>query len=480
MMTLEQAIPALKARWSTAAFTAAAIVAAVVGASLALPHRYEATAAVAVEMSGSDPIAGQAVFRPAGTVSTYIATQADIIRSEEVALGALRSLELQKQKEWRDKWQASSDGQGDFESWIAAQLLRKLEVRPSRDSNVVTVAFTSPYPEFSAAVANAFVKSFIDTTLQMQVVPAKRFNAFFAERAKPLRDALEQARARLSAYEKEHGLAVGKEPDVESARLAELTSQLVTLQDAAAEAAGLRKQAKGAPADMREVRNDPEVTVLTAELARQEGRLADLKSEFGERHYAVIQARQSLNDTRRRLNAAVRRTADSLAAPAKVLDTRVAEVKAAIERQRALVLQRKSQRDAAAALLRDVENAEKAYGAVLNRASETALESANTTQTSISVLKSATPPLWSPVPLIRNTIVAALLGLLLGLARALFAESRDRRLRTIEDVTRRLRQPLLLALPDGNRWRARSDHNQQRLVSVQRHRLAAPQLGVTR
>ncbi len=473
-MLLEQAVTALKARWMVAALVTGTAVAAVLLASLALPPRYEASAAVAVEMSGTDPIGGQAVFKPAGAVSTYIATQADIIRSEEVALGAARSLGLPEDPKWRSRWQSDTRGKGDYEAWIAGQLLRRLDVRPARDSNLITLAFTSPDPQFSAAAANAFVKAYIDTTLQMQVVPARRFNAFFAERARMLRDAVEQARARLSAYEKQHGVTVGNEPDVESARLAELTSQLVILQDSAAEAAGLRRQAQSASAEMREVRNDPEVTVLTGELARQEGRLADLRSEFGEQHHAVIQQRQSINDTRRRLNGAVKRTAESLVAPAKVLDARVAEVKSAIERQRAVVLQRKSQRDAAGAMLRDVESAEKAYGAVLTRASETALEGANTTQTSISVLKSATPPLWSPAALTRNTLVAALLGLLLGCAAALRAEARDRRLRTVADVTRHLRQPLLLMLPDGERGRARLEHAPQRLVSVQQRRLAAP------
>jgi uncharacterized protein involved in exopolysaccharide biosynthesis len=399
----------------------------------------------------------------------------DIIKSEKVALGALRSLGLQKQQKWQDKWQASTEGQGNFESWLAGQLLRELEVRSSRDSNVLALSYTSPDPEVSAAVANAFVKSFIDATLQMQVEPARRFNTFFAERAEPLRAALDQARTRLSAYEKEHGVVVGNEPDAESSRLAELTSQLVALQDAAAESANLRKQARAAPADIREVRNDPEVAVLTGELVRLQGHLADLQSEFGEQHHAVIQARRSLTDTRRRLDAAMRRVADSLGAPSKVLDARLAEVRAALDRQRAVVLERKSRRDAAAALLRDVENAEKAYGAVLTRASQTALESANTAQMTISVLRSATPPLWSPSALMRNTIVAVLLGLLLGIAAALRAESRDRRLRSVEDVIGRLQQPLLLALPDGNAWRGRvrSEQMRQRLVSL-RPRLPAP------
>jgi polysaccharide biosynthesis transport protein len=471
-----QFAPVLRARWRRVVLTWAATVAAVLAVSLALPPRYQASATVAVEMSGVDPIGGQAVFKPAGAVSTHIATQTQIMKSEEVALGALRSLGLHKDRKWLDEWQRSTGGRGDFEAWLAGQLLRRLDVRPARDSNVLTLAYTSPDPGFSAAVANAFVKSFIDTTVQMQAGPARRFNSFFAERAKPLREELEQARARLSAYEKEHGVAVGEEHDVESARLAELTSQQVTLQDAAAEAAKLYKQARAAPGDMREVRNDPEVAVLTGELARQQGQLAELKSEFGEQHPAVIQARQSIADVRRRLDGAMRRTAEGLGAPLKVIEARLAEVRAAIGRQRAVVLQRKSHRDAAAGLLRDVENAQKAYGAVLTRASQTALESANTTQTSISVLKSATPPLWSPAVLIRNAIVAVLLGLLLGTGAALLAESRDRRLRTVEDVTRRLQQPLLLALPDGRArlgGTGRSEQTRQRLVSVQ-PRLAAP------
>lgn len=472
--SLEQFAPTLKARWGLVALVWAAVVAAVLAVSLALPPRYEATTTIAVEMNGIDPIGGQAIFKPAGAVSTHLATQADIIRSEEVARGVVRALKLQAEPAWQERWAKSTDRQVELEAWLAAQLLRTVDVRPARDSNVLTVGYTSSDPAFSAAVANAWVKSFADMTAQMRAAPARAINSFFAERSQPLREALEQARARVSAYEKQHGVTVGSEPDVESARLAELTSQLVSLQDAAAEAANLRRQARAAPGDLREIRNDPEVAALTGELVRQEGQLAELKSEFGERHHAVIQARQSISDARRRLDAAMRRGAEALGAPARVVDARLEEVKGAIERQRALVLQRKAQRDGAAVLVRDVESAQKAYDAVLARASQTALEGKNTAQTSISVLKSATPPLWSPAFLIRNLVVAALLGLLSAIAAALIAESRRPRLRTIEDVTRRLRQPMLLMLPDA--WASgagRSEQTRRRLVSGQ-PRLAAP------
>jgi succinoglycan biosynthesis transport protein ExoP len=469
MMSLEQLLPTLKARWGIVLMTWLAIVAAVLLISLALPPRYEATATLALEMNGVDPINGQ-VFKPAGAVSTHMATQADIIKSDEVALGVVRAFKLQAQPEWRERWTGATGGSGEIEPWIAAQLLRKVDVRPSRDSNVLTIGYTSADPVASAAIANAWVRAYADMTAQMRAGPAREINSFFTERAKPLREALEQARARLSAYEKEHGISVGTEPDVENARLAELTSQLISLQDASAEAANMRQQARNSPGDMREVRNDPEVAALTGELVRQEGQLAELKSEFGESHHAVIQARQSIRDARRRLDAAMRRSAEALAAPARVVDARLADVKAAIQRQRALVQQRKSQRDGAAVLVRDVENAQKAYDAVLARASQTSLESKNTAQTSISVLKSATPPLLSWGFLIRNLVVAALAGMLIAIAVGLVAEARRPRLRTIEDVTRRLQQPMLLVLPDASAGRgsdSRAEQTRRRLVSSQ-------------
>ena len=449
-MRLQELLLILRARWRMVAVTFAAVLAAALAVSLALPPRYEATATLLVDMNGLDPLAAQGVFRPAGSLSTHMATQVDIMKSEEVAIGALRIVGLDRDASWRSQWQSRTNGHGSFESWLAARVLRGLDVRPSRDSNVMTVGYTSPDPELSAAMANAFVRSYVGASLRMKVDPAKQFNAFFAERAKALREQLDAARGRLSEYERKNGVPVG-EDDIEAARLGELTSQLVALQDAVAEAANAQKQAGAAPGGMREVRNDPEVAALTAEEVRIEGQLAELRTQFGEQHHSIITAKRSLADVKQRLEAAMRRAAGSFDASVKVNRARLAEAQAAVERQRALVARRKAQRDAAGALVRDVENAQRAYDAVLSRASQTSLESSNTTQTSVSVLKTATPPVWSPLFLIVNMSVAALLGLLLGAWRAIAVEGRDRRVRSIADITERLQQPLMLVLPDARK-----------------------------
>ena len=77
---------------------------------------------------------------------------------------------------------------------------------------MVTVSYTSKDPQFAAAMANAFVQSYMDTTLQRRAGPARQFSTFFQERATSLRQTLDEAKARLSAYEQKHGLIVSDAP----------------------------------------------------------------------------------------------------------------------------------------------------------------------------------------------------------------------------------------------------------------------------
>lgn len=465
-------VPALRARWRFALLVWAGLTAAVLLASAVLPARYEAMATLVIDIGNVDPIRGQEVFKPAGSVSTYQATQIDVLKSEEVVRRALRAVGLDKDKEAIDAWREATGGEGDFEAWLAARLLRKLAVVPSRDSNALKLSYTSRDRRFSSAFLNAVVQSYLDTTLQMRAAPARQYNTFFEERAKPLRQALEQAKSRLSDYEQKNGLIVSdpEGEDIESRRLAELTSQLVALEDEATAAVNRERQAAKNADRMREVRSDPEVMALTAELAQEEGALAKLMSEFGERHPDVIQAKRAVADARARLSGSMGRAATTYSVPVKANSVRLAEMRTAIERQRAVVLKRRSQRNAAAVLLRDVDNAQRAYDAVLQRASQTALEAASTTQTNVSVVQWASPPALPSSLLLVNLLVAVLLAPLVAVAAALFREVRDRRLRTLEDVTRLLRQPLLLSLPDAL---ARQGDAARRSLEMQRRLVAA-------
>jgi uncharacterized protein involved in exopolysaccharide biosynthesis len=198
---------------------------------------------------------------------------------------------------------------------------------------------------------------------------------------------------------------------------------------------------------MQEVLNNPLIATLTADLSRQEVRLDELKERLGDRHPDVVQLRSSTDLLKARIESETRRVTGSLTVNNSVNQTRVAQLRAALEQQRAKLLQLKGQRDEAGVLLRDVENAQKAYDAIFARASQTSMESQNT-QTNVSVLKEASVPAFPSSPRLRLNAAAGLaLGLLLALGSTILRELRDQRLRSVEDVTVLLKQPLLGTLP---------------------------------
>ncbi len=444
-MSPRQILAVLRARRSLLAAVWLGTFTAAIAVGLLLPAQYSASASVVVEMKTSDPIAGIAL--PGGLVSNHVATQVDVIQSERVVLRALKAMHLDTDPEWKAEWQDATHGRGRFEAWLAERTQKKLDVKPSRDSSVLSLAYSSPDPDFSAAMLNAIVQAYIDTTLEMRREPARRYNEFFDARARTLRDTLEKAQARLSKYQQSHGLvATDERLDIEYARLAELSSQVVALQSNAADTRSRERIARSAPEQMDQVRNDPEAASITGELATQQNRLVDLLSRLGDRHPQVIAQRNVIAELRSRLASAQRQASGTLAGADSVARGRLAEQNALLAQQRARILALKAQRDEAMVMQRDVESAQRAYDAVLSRASQTLLESGDT-QANVSVLKSASPPAtpaWPKWPL--QIAAGAIAGLLLAVGSALAAEWLDRRLRTADDVTQGLRLPLLAML----------------------------------
>ncbi len=271
---------------------------------------------------------------------------------------------------------------------------------------------------------------------------------FFDERAKRLRQDLEAAQARLSRFQKANQLLVSPDRmDVETARLANLTAQLVELQSNAAQNEGKRAQAGVRQEQLPEVISNPLVSQLSASLATEEARLKELTARYGPKHPQLIEQRARLAEVKSKLEAATARASGSVSVNTSVNQAQLARVEKLMNEQRAKVMKLQGLRDEGELLRRDVENAQTAYTAMQQHVVETGAESENTS-TNVSVLKRATEPATPSSPrLLRNMAAAIVLGALLGLATALVREMRDRRVRTPADVEVELGQPLMLTLP---------------------------------
>jgi uncharacterized protein involved in exopolysaccharide biosynthesis len=228
MMNIHQFLSILWARRWLALTVFLVTVGATAIVSLLLPKKYTASSAIVIEMKG-DPIVGM-LFQNMGAAS-YMGTQVDIFNSDRVARRVVTNLRLNENAEIRQQWLEETQGQGSFESWLANMLKGGLTVLPSRESSLINVSYTARDPAFAAGMANGFVQAYLDTALDLRVDPARQYSTFFDSRAKELRDQLEQAQTKLSAYQKANGIiATDERLDIETSRLNELSSQLVALQ----------------------------------------------------------------------------------------------------------------------------------------------------------------------------------------------------------------------------------------------------------
>lgn len=445
-MTFAQFISILKARWISVLSVIVVLVGATIAASLLLPKQYTASAAVVIDIKSPDPIAGMVLNAMAAP--GYMATQVDIIQSDRVAQSVVRLLKLGENPALRTQWLDATQGQGNFEAWVANLLQRKLDVRPSRESNVININYTSPDPKFAAAMANGFVKAYLDTSVELRVDPAKQYNTFFDARAKDLRGALEAAQARLSAFQKENGILVTDERlDVENQRLNELTSQLVQLQALSAESRSRTAQANSSADQLQDVINNPVIASLRSDLSRQEAKLQEISATYGEAHPQIRELKANINSLRQRIEYETKRIGSSVGINNNINKSREAEVRGSIEAQRARLLKMRAQRDEVSVLVKDVEAAQRSYDAVTQRQTQSSLES-QTNQTNIAVLTPATEPSEPSSPkVVRNTALAAFVATLVAVAFAFLRELMDRRVRTLEDVTELLGVPVLGNLP---------------------------------
>ncbi|MCL2874956.1 MAG: chain length determinant protein EpsF [Betaproteobacteria bacterium] len=455
-MTFRQFLLILNARrWIIFAIPAG-VVLLTLTISLLLPKQYRATASLVVDMKVADPLLGVPQV-----LQGYLATQIDIIGSERVAQRVVTLTRMDQVAEYREQWREETKGEGGdsgFRVWLGILLRKRLDVRPSttRESNIINISYQAPNPTFAAAIANAFSQAFIEINVELKVNPARQYKDWFDKQTKDVRDDLEAAQRKLSAYEQEHGILAGDGRfDVENMRLAELNSQLSLAQGQRAESSSRQSQA-GSAESLPEVMANPVVSSLKTELARLEADRSQLSERLGENHPMMRELNEKIAEQRQRVDMEIQRVARSLGTTSRISTARVKEITEAIDKQQARVLELKKHRDQIAVLQRDIENAQKAYDLVTQRLAQTNLES-QTQQTNVSVLTPATPPLEHSSPKIMlNTVIAVFLGIMLGVGIALLLELSDQRVRGNEDIVQNMDVPLLGVIPGLDKSRSKS------------------------
>ena len=441
-MSLQQFLLILRARrlallgvWGTVVVTALVV-------SLLLPKQYTAEAVIAIDTVKLDPISNLPMSGQ--LIPGYLATQVDILTSHETALKVVDMLHLDQYAEAKEQFAEATGGKGSLRDWLADNLLKNLDVKPSRESNAITLSYTSPDPAFSSALANNFVEAYKQVIIDIRTSSAQQNNLFFLKQSDELQKKLEQAQGALSAYQQHEGIvATDERMDIETQRLAEISSQLVAAQTQSIDANSRSQNQQGVAPD---VLNNPLIQQQKSMVAQLEGKFRQIAAKEGPNHPQYQQAQAELGAARAQLANLIKQYTAGLSSSADNAEQRLAQLQQAQAEQKRRVLQLKEQRARLDILQRGVDNAQRIYDLAMQKLAESAMES-NSDATNVAVLKAAPEPTKHSSPkLLINLILALFLGGLLGTGFALLLELQDRRIRSAADLEQLLKLPVLADL----------------------------------
>jgi polysaccharide biosynthesis transport protein len=430
-MSPQQFFIAMRARWLVVFITLVLVVSITTGVNLMSDKQYTSTAAVVLDVKSPDPVSGTSL---AGLMAPgYMATQVDIVKSSRVAKQVVKNLGLDTNGTARTQWMEATQGKGQIADWLASLLLLNLSVKPSRESNVISIEYVGSDPNFAAAIANAFAKAYVDTNLELRVTPAREYAGFFENQTRSARERLDKAQIALSEYQQANGITSADERlDFETTRLNEISGQLTSIQAATTDSRS--KRSRNDANTVAEVMQSSLINGLKIDISRLEAKLNETSVNLGKNHPQIQRYESELSTLKQQLDAERKQIATSINTSYEVNRDREVQLQTALAAQKIRVLELNQRRDQIKVLRGDIESAQRVFDSVSLRASQSNLES-QTNQTNIAILNPALAPMFPSGPRIKlNIAIATFLGGLLGIMMALGLEFSNRRVRSKNDL----------------------------------------------
>lgn len=450
----------MQSRWKTS--LVASLVAAVVVGLFAVyfPSIYTATSSVLVDMRADLVSGAQTNASP-----SLFATEAEVVKSQRVLSKVIDSLKLDDHPSLKSQYLHTFSTVG-FKRWVRLLIQKNLAVDVSLGASVMKISFTNPDAELSAAIANAFAAAFVETSLALRIERAEKYSAFFNERAKAIRESVEKAQGKLTAFQKTVDvLPIGEKQDLEVAKLNQMEEQLLrtqaTLRDSTSRLALVQESSEP-------MVNSPVVASIRQELMRKDSQLAELKSRYDDNHPQVIEVRSALAALKDKLVKEQVGATASQGESKAISKRREAELRKAIELQREKVFAKGVSKNGLSTLQKEIDAEQRTYDYVQNRYSQASLEMHNNLPTATLLSRAEVPDESKKDIMIRSYWKILLLTLgLFGVFAAFLQEFFDRRVHSAEDISAYIGLPVIGTLPSPYR----SFWGRPELPSAQQSRL---------
>lgn len=432
-------------------FAAFVILAAIL--SFIWPPTYEAETNLRVKQPQglADSLLSSLPTGNASATKQLMSTYAEILKSRTVV------------QEVIDKTQSDKEEIPDYED-----MLKRITTQSVKDTEILKVKVTAGTPEEAQLVANTLVNTFNARLSFLTRSEQTVVRQFIGERLQESKADVEKAEEELQKYKTEQKIT---DPDVETKALVDA---LATINKLAAENAVTMAAAQGKLVSTRQqlgaekegfIADNPLIQQYKTKLAELEVSLVELSEKYTEQHPQVKATRAAIGETQDKLAAEVGRviTAD---APSMnpihqgLLQSQLiaeAQIAASTAQQAAIAaIVQQGQNDLGklpvkeqglAKVMRDAAVAREIY-VMLAKRHEEARISEVMQPTDVQVIDVATLP-EEPVKPKKalNIVIAAILGLFVGMGVAFIVEYMNKSIHTVEDVRQYLDLPVLGSIP---------------------------------
>lgn len=461
---------ALRWRYVILGVTAASFLLGLI-ATLLMTPKYTAVATIEISRDSERITDFQGVERETSVADQeFYQTQYGLLRSRSLSEQVASQLRLVDDPAFFERFDAADDSPAfrlsngrytaegrDHRLRVAGEVLREhLEVVPTRLSRLVSINFTSPDPNFSARVANAWAEQFIQANLQRKIQATSYGRALLQKQLVQLKERLDESQRQLVAYASAQriiNLPSQSGKDGSTSERSIVADDLAALNAALAQAtsdrirAEARYQQAGRGGASGEALGNQAINNLRQRRAELAADYQRLMTQF-EPGYPAARAIQSQIE---QLDRSIARE------ESRVSGSLLASYREAQERERALQQRVNALKDSYLDLRRrsiqyniyqqEVDTNRALYDGVLQRVKEIGVAGGVGINNVAIVDTADVPQVPSSPRLMLNLFVSLLVGLVVGAALAWALEQIDEAIDDPAEVERRLGLPLLGSVP---------------------------------
>ena len=460
----------LRRKWPALAVIGAALVVGLVATLLMAPI-YTATGRIEISRAQKKITNVEGVeSEDAGRDIEFYQTQYNLLKARSLAERVARQLKLSSDAAFFEahgldikSGSSTTTGLPPTSAERAAReretvdmLLKHVNVAPLRGSSLVDVGYDSGSPTQSARIANAWIKQFIEASIDRRFASTSDARAFLERQLSNLREKLEQSERDAVNYASTRQIATisrtqgpdGRTQSEKTLAAADLETMSAELQRATTDriAAQSRANNMGKGTATAETLSNPAINALRQKRAEVAADYAKILVQFEPEYPAARALKRQIDTMDASISNEERRVTQNRNQELQAAVQREAELKAKVEDLVARLDQQQKSSIQYNIYQREADTNRQLYDSLLQRYKEIGV--AGVDANNISIVDSARVPDRPSAPsLMRNLFLAFLAGLILAALLIVILEQFDEGLRDPEDVVRKLNQPLLGVSP---------------------------------